>query len=195
MLEQIEHPFDKNVYSVCLFTIEKDEQINSNDTSYGDMTRLNRKPVLNLFVRPTLSKDYVKEIITGLLIPVYTSEIKVTDQKDFFDEYFIEVPNYSPVHIMAYTNKTMTGKDIYFCDDYEWFDKEINEFLYHTKNKCIVTNNQINRYLTRHRNKEQFEKEIMAIFQRAEKTLQDVLKMPEMEASLRTGKTLKRVKR
>lgn len=195
MLEQIGHPFDKNVYSVYLFTIEKDEKSNINCMNYEDMAKLNRKPVLQIYVRPTMSKDYMEEIVTGLLIPVCINDRRIIGAKDFEDEYFINVPDYSPVHIISCITKNKLGKDIYLCDDYEWFDNEINELLYHKKEECIVTTNQLNRYFTRHHNKERFEREISDIFQEASLVLLDVLEISDINNSLTSTKTLIRKKR
>jgi len=63
--------FDKKIYKCSLLSITPDIEVNKGLNMKDNIKNANLNVVMNIFVKRTINSNYVREIITNKLIPVY----------------------------------------------------------------------------------------------------------------------------
>lgn len=91
MLEKIVNPLDNNIYKISLFIIKKGNfNFASRELSKKENITfiLKAECIKEILVQKTISNNYVKEILTGTLIPVKIESI--TKKRDLDVNFFLQ---------------------------------------------------------------------------------------------------------
>lgn len=80
MLEYFRCVFDKNIYKVKLYMIKNDNNGDLRLTRQENLQNMQSEFVEEILVRKTASDNYVKELITGILIPVKKEYLDSNDK-------------------------------------------------------------------------------------------------------------------
>lgn len=187
MLEQVERPFDKKIYNMCLFMVKEGQKMEGLlGKEMG--SSLEMVPILDVCVKETMSKHYMKEVVTGMLIPVM-----IYKEKQPFESRLDQMKtNFSPVHVVAYVSNGDSKKEISFSDDYDWFNGQVEEFIYHKKEECVVGRSQLKRYRKIHHDALQYQRELLAIFQEGFERYQKMFENASVEENRVMKKVLRR---
>ena len=195
MLEKLNNPFDNNVYKVSLFTIKE------NQTAYIDLSKpknislMSCEPIVEIFIETTFSPNYVKEIITGMLIPVRIDEC-VDEWK--YEDYILYL-------IYSNTSKNLNninspvfirrGKILRNLNDSIFFSTNAKYILpnFTLKSNCIPSAKELTSYIEQHKNKEQYLNELKEIFATGERKYQEALDKNEIFNKYHTKKLLKKI--
>ena len=190
----LSHPFDKEVYVMYLFMISEIQKNTSHIEDNQHLFYLDKVPVLKLYVQPTISRHYMKEVATGMNIPIQTLKNSFYEYNASETSFKITTPGIQPVHVISYIRETSKEKEIYYCTDYHYVTPDIIEFQYHRKEECTVSETQLKRYLNRYQDKEQFQKYLMEIFQTGKSRYENYTTDQSLEQSISASKTLKRTR-
>lgn len=196
MLEKINNPFDNNVYKVSLFTIKE------NQTAYIDLSKaqnislMSCEPIVEIFVKTTLSPNYVKEIITSMLIPIRIDECVHEWKYEDYILYLIYSNSLKNLNKINNTTFIRKGKIIEIWDDSIFFSTNAKYLFpnFTIKRLCIPSSKELINYIEQHKNKEQYLNELKEIFITSEKRYQEALSKNEIYNKYHTKKLLKKLK-
>lgn len=147
MLENVRNVLDKKVYKFTLKVISK-ESVDYNNTKEKNISDMETYTYGEVLVQKTMSKNWVREIITGILIPV--NHIK--QYCDVYDGVAYKIKkrfNNFPVYILSISDYTLLG----FVQTYDSFEDS------------LVDNSEILQYFKIHSDREECEEFLKKAFE------------------------------
>ena len=195
MIEKLNNPFDSNIYKVSLFTIKE------NQTAYIDLSKaqnislMSCEPIAEIFIETTLSPNYVKEIITGILIPIRIDECVHEWKYEDYILYLIKSTHSKNLNKITSPTFIRRGKIREFWDDSIFFSTNAKYLFpnFTLKSLCIPNSKELINYIEKHKNKEEYLNELKEIFITSEKRYQESISKNKIYNKYHTKKLLKKL--
>ena len=93
--------FDDTIYIADLYSITSGIVVNHDWSKKENIMEANAKVVKNIMVRKTFNPNVYREVVTGILIPVYRKTIKYGGVHSISGDVYYKIPN-KPVFIKIY---------------------------------------------------------------------------------------------
>ena len=177
MLRYFDNPMNKNIYKVGLFSIDEDALIYIDLSRKDNIYNMKDKFVKEIFVQETLNNNYVREIITGILIPVRKEEVSIRYIYSEVEGCCPLISNYSPYKNIPFsmTNSLTYVKRVKNIDgdniSYIYIYKDINL----RSSSYIVNGSELTNYFKYHNDINMFKEALSYIFLKGEEIYQDKL--------------------
>lgn len=135
------------VYKFDLHSIKSNIRVNQDWNRKKNIAAANTEIVAELMVQPTFNPNIYREIVTGILIPVYRTTLKRGITHSIKGDTYYKVPK-KPVFIKI---------------------KEINSYSEYTNDLVIAKAEEVKKYIEKHTsNVDDFKNKLNNIFQTAE---------------------------
>ena len=146
---------DKNIYRVALCIIKKNENYCSDLSRKENILNMKCEFIREIFVEKTISNNYVREIITGILIPVRFD--RINDFNYDKEPYF----TYNHVNYPVYVRAGINMNGYFYCST------SANKFI--PVSKAIVDKDELETYLLIHDDLDLWKNDLENIFLEGEK--------------------------
>lgn len=178
MFRYFDNPMNKNIYKVGLFSIDEDALIYIDLSRKDNIYYMKDKFVKEIFVQETLNKNYVREIVTGMFIPVKKEKVSIGYIYSEVEGRCPLVKYYDPFNLpFAKTNSLNYVKRLKNVSE----DLGSVNFIYVYDNigfsskSYIVKVKELVDYLEKHKDIEKWKEKLNNIFLKGEEIYQDKL--------------------
>ncbi len=160
-----------NIYECNLYSITSDIRVNHDWSKAKNILRANKTDVMKIMVSPTFRRNFYREVITGISIPVY----RVHKLQSLCSVYYSIPSPFLPYYIMIIENGLL--------------------FQYYN-NLEIASIENLKEYLERYSsNSDALKKELNEIFQKAEEYYEQAYKKCEYSDEYKVKSLLKNMRR
>lgn len=155
MLKYLKNFGDRNIYRVALCIIKKNENYCSELSRKENLSNMKCEFIREIFIEKTASNNYVREIITDILIPIRFD--RLNDFNHEKEPYF----TYNNINFPVYIRSGVNINGYFYCS------MNANKFI--PVSKSIVDKDEVETYLLMHDNLELWKKDLENIFSEGER--------------------------
>ena len=186
MLENFNNLLDKYIYKISLLSISDKSDVYIDLSRKENILNMREEVVKEIFVQRTSSSNYVREIVTGMLIPVRRELVSINrvyfrelGQWCNFDElHWAYNRANSPTYVKIIRNKN----DGFIYLDYRYHCSMLSYFT--------VKGEELSNYLKEHIDKDKWKSELEKIFSEGEKRYQMLLDKNEISNNRKANSKL-----
>ena len=177
MFRYFDNPMNKNIYKVGLFSIDEDALIYIDLSRKDNIYYMKDKFVKEIFVQETLNKNYVREIITGMIIPVRKYDASICyiysemEGRCPLINYYHSYKNipFSRTNSLTYVKRVKNIEKNF--DNIIYVYKDINL----SSSSYIIKGSELTNYFKYHNDINMFKEALNNIFLKGEEIYQDKL--------------------
>jgi len=187
MLKKLNNMMDKNIYKVNLISIKNNENAYIDLSKKENVAKMTGEVVKQIYIQRTMSCNYVREVITGMLIPVRKELIarkycKYIDMENCLlsGTSFLNNNN-RPVYIL---NGIENGSSFFYlgCNFYSY-------------DLCKVYNKELSEYIEEHKDVDAWRLELENIFKEGERRYDEAISKNLVSDKTKTAHMVKTLKK
>ena len=190
MLEKYINRKDKNIYKVNLISIKNNENAYINLSKNDNICNMQGEIVEKIFIQKTMSDDYVREVITGMLIPVIREKIATSGYMPFSKNH-----NYLVIDSKDVINKI--NSPIYIRNAIVSLTNEKNYFLLEGlfKQSMVTKTEELYEYIEEHKNADAWRLELENIFKEGERRYEEAISKNLVSDNIKIAHMVKTLKK